>query len=134
MTNSQQPSQPQTVNQTAQTIGEVIAGVDSAIVEVAEDLAIAQYPWLGYPILKQIWQALFGYFSGLFTLAAQTGATFAVIDYQIGDEEDEISKELAAIAAAEKAQDPVALKAAIKAYADANSALLHSDGSYRPIS
>lgn len=101
----------------------------SALVTTAENLAIAAQPWLGYPGVKQIWEALFSFVADKFTQAAQTEGTFIVIDLQVDGEQTNVSKELAALVAAEKLGDMAALKVAIQNYANANSALVHSDGS-----
>jgi hypothetical protein len=123
---------PAPINKTALTADKLIAAGDNAIVSVAEKLAIADQPWLATPIFKQIWQAVFGWFADKFTRAFQTGATFDIIDHQVDKEEKAMSPALAAVYAAEKSGDPNAIKAALKAYADANSALLHDDGSQSP--
>lgn len=128
------PSQPttQTTNQAATLANKVIAGAESGIVGVAENLAIAAQSWLGYPGIKQIWEAFFGFVADKFTRAFQTGATFIIVDHQVDGELSGVSKELAAVVAAEKTGDVAAITAAIKAYADAYSILMHDDGSAHP--
>lgn len=130
MTNLPQPLP--TANQTATTVNKVIAGAETGIVGVAERLAIAAWPALGYPVIKQIWEAIFGYFADLFTRAAQTGATFAIIDHQISGENKNMSAALIELHAAELSGDADRIKKAIQNYANANSALVNADGSATP--
>lgn len=127
-----QNTTPTTENKTAGTVNKIIGAASGGIVELAEALAIAQCSWLGWPGVKQIWEAIFQFIAGKFTAAFQIGATFKIIDGQVDGELKNVSKELLAIAAAEKSGNADAIKKAIQEYANANSALIHSDGSARP--
>ena len=95
-------------------------------------MMIADYPFLGFPIIKQLWEGILALIGGYFSRALQTGATFIVIDHQVNTEESNLTKALAALIAAQKSGDPVAIQKAIKDYANAHSALIHSDGSAHP--
>lgn len=125
-------SGPTTTNSTATGIDGVIDAASGAIVSTVEALCIADQPWLAWPGVKQIWEGIFGYIAGQFEKAAELGATFAVIDVQVGGEESALSKALSAVVAAEKSGDKYAIQAAIQAYADAQSALVNYDGSAPP--
>lgn len=116
-------------NKTATTINTGIRVTGNAIVTLVENMIVADVPALGLPIIKQLWQALFTWVAGYFIKAAENGATFEVIDVQVEHEETIISEALAAVVAAEKSGDANALKKAIKDYADAQTALVHDDGS-----
>lgn len=122
-------SDPVTDNKTASAVNSGIDFAGGTIVSAVEGLIIADVPALSLPIIKQLWEALFGWVAGYFIKAAKTGATFAIIDSQINGEVTTLSKALAAIAAAQKTGDEDALKKAIQDYANAHSALAHSDGS-----
>lgn len=105
---------------------------EKGIVLVAESLAIAAAPWLNTPGIKQIWQAAFEWIADKFTKAAELGATFTIIDLQIGAEQTALTRALAALVAAQKSGDKDAIRKAIQDYADAHSALIHFDGSAPP--
>lgn len=123
------PKPPTTENRTANEVSTLMSSLENAGVVTVENLIIADVPWLGAPVIKQIWQALFAWIAGYFLKAAQDGATFVVIDAQISSEEFYLSEALAKLMMAEKTGDPNAIQIAIKNYADAQSELVHSDGS-----
>ena len=127
---SPQPTLP--INKTATLVNKIIAGAETGIVNVAESLAIADCPWLGWPGVKQIWEAAFSFVADKFTRAAQTGATFIVIDHQVDGEEKGLSAALIELKNAELSGDAVRIKKTIQDYANANSALDNSDGSAHP--
>lgn len=122
-------SDPFPTNKPAAVVGGVIKAAGGTIVDTAEALAIASQPWLAHPLIKWLWEAAFEWIADKFIRASQTGATFIVIDVQIGAEETDMAKALAAIMAARKSGDAIALKKAIQQFADAQSALAHADGS-----
>jgi hypothetical protein len=119
---------PTTTNSAATLSGKIISALANVGVQSVEALIIADVPALGFPVIKQIWEAAFGWVASYFVKAAQNGATFAVIDVQVGAEETAMSAALAAVVAAEKTGDAAKIKAAIQAYANAQSALVHDDG------
>lgn len=123
---------PTTENKTAGRIARAIKNLGNAGVKAVEALIIADVPWLAWPGIKQTWQLLLGWVAGYFLTALQNGATFTVIDTQVGGQLDALSVALRALIAAQKTGDAVAIKKAIQDYADAHSALIHSDGSHRP--
>lgn len=125
-------STPQTDNKTADAVNTGIKVLENAGVAAVESLIIADYPFLGFIGIKQIWEGLFEWIAGYFCKVAETGATFAVIDIQVDLEKSKLSTALKNLIAAEKSGDQNAIKAAVKAYADANSSLLHDDGSATP--
>ncbi len=120
---------PTTTNGTATAANNAIGAAGNAIVTVVEAMIITDQPWLGTIGVKQLWQALFGWIAGYFVKAAQNGATFAIIDVQVGNEESGISAALAALVAAEKTGNASAIQAAVQVYANCQSALVHDDGS-----
>lgn len=123
------PDWPQTTNSTATEVNSIVSALGNAGVQAVEALIIADVPVLGFPGLKQLWELLLGWVAGYFIKAAENGATFAIIDLQIAGEESGMSKALAALVAAEKTGDAAQIQAAIKVYANAQSALVHDDGS-----
>jgi hypothetical protein len=125
-------STPSTTNTAAKDADTAIKVVDGGIVSVVEGLILADVPGLAIPVVKQIWEALFTWIAGYFTRAAETGATFIIIDYQTHGEVSNVSKALAAVIAAEKTGDAAAINAAIQNYANAQTNLIHDDGSAAP--
>jgi len=123
---------PTTTNAAATATSAGISTAVGDIVTAAENMAIAQWPFLAYPGFKQIWEAVFGWFANLFSKAAQTGATFAIIDVQTMEEEGALSVATAEILKAEKDNNHDELIQAEKDYAAAESALMHADGSASP--
>ena len=122
-------SAPTTDNKVAGTVNKIIKAGENAAVDSVEALIVADVPALGFPVLKQLWQALFGWIAAYFVKIAETGVTFVVIDLQVGHEESKMSAALAALVAAEKTGNADEIKKAIAVYAEAQSALVHSDGS-----
>lgn len=107
----------------------MVSDAVNAAAGVAETAIEAQVPFLAVPGIKQIFEALFGWIAGKISEALQNVATFTVIDIQVGSEESGISQALANLIAAEKTGNAQTIQAAITAYQEAQSALIHDDGS-----
>lgn len=122
-------SNPTTTNSTASTVDSALSNIGNTGVATVEAMILSDVPWLGFPGLKQIWEALFGWIAGYFIKAAENGAAFVIMDLQIDNEKSRISTALAAIVVAEKSGDKNAIQIAIRNYAAAQSALVHDDGS-----
>lgn len=106
--------------------------MNSVGVQVVQDLLTADFPWLGWPVIKNILGLGLGWLDGYLSKAEQSGATFFVIDTQISGEESEIKKALKALLAAKKSGDPNAIKNALAQYQKAQSALANYDGAAPP--
>lgn len=122
-------STPTTTNTAATLVKQLLSGLENSILGVVYAAIIVDVPWLGWPVIKQLWTGLFSWIAGYFLEAAQNGATFALIDAQVGGEETTLSSALKELIAAEKSGDAAAIKKAISDYANAQSALVHDDGS-----
>jgi hypothetical protein len=120
---------PTTSNTTAGIITKITAALANTGVQAVEAAIILDVSFLGWPGIKQVWQGFFGWIASYFVTVAQTGETFGVIDVQVGDEESGMSVALSNLLAAEKTGDAAKIKAAIQAYANAQSSLTHDDGS-----
>lgn len=123
---------PQTTNPVASVVNSVEAVAFKALEAGAVALIVADVPFLGLPVVKQLLDAVVSYVGGKFSVLFQTASTFAIIDVQTSIEESGVSKTLAAVIAAEKSGDPDAIAKAIAAYQAAQSNLAHSDGSATP--
>ena len=120
------------INSTATQVDTVISTVAQSLVSGVEKLIIADVPTLGLPVISTLWETLFNWISGYFIKLLETGSTFIVIDLQVDAEEVGVSQTLAALIAAEKGGNPSVIQAAIQAYANSQSALIHNDGSAAP--
>ena len=131
---------PTATNSTATTVNKVIndgvqAGERAAetAIETALDTAV---PAFALPVLKQVSDEVIhlivGKIADEVSLQLQTFGTFIVIDLQTNAEKTKLSQALQNLMIAEKSGDAAAIQKAIQAYADAQSALIHSDGSATP--
>jgi hypothetical protein len=122
-------STPTTTNVPATNADNAIKTVGNDIVDAVEAAIISDVPALALPVIKQIWEAFFTWISGYFIRAAETGATFIIIDHEVSGEETSLSEALKALIAAEKTGDQSAIQTAIENYAKAQSALINDNGS-----
>ncbi len=124
-------------NTTAQAADGIIDGLVTAAEHAAEisiETAIeVAAPAFALPVLKQIEEAIVNAVvekvGHEISIGVQTVGTFIIIDTQISSEKGGISREAAALILAEKTGDPIAIKKALQDFADAQSQLVHSDGS-----
>lgn len=117
-----------TTNPEAGTVNTVISGIGSVVIKAAETAIITQLPFLGFPLIKPIWETIFNYICSFVVNAAETEGTFTVIDLQVSDEQSNLATALKNLLIAEKEGNPDAIKSAIQAYANAHSALINSNG------
>lgn len=125
-------SDPTVDNTTANYVNSIIARGNSLGAKVVISLATAKLPFLGWPVIRTLFAFLVGWLSGFMSKAEQEGATFVIIDAQISTEESALARAVVALAAAQKSGDKNAIQKAVKAYADAHSALVHYDGAAPP--
>jgi uncharacterized membrane protein YfbV (UPF0208 family) len=119
---------PTPSNPIATVIDDAEGAAITAVIKAAEAIAIADVPWLGLPVIKQLWEGAANYFGSLFSKVAQTGTTFAVIDVQTGVEQQQMSQALQNLIAAEQSGNASAIQTALQAYTVANAALIKDDG------
>lgn len=123
---------PSTINTTATGANKIVAALGNAGVQIVEGLIIADVPLLGIPVIKQAWEALFGWMASYFVKASELGVTFTIIDIQVGSEENEMSAALASLVAAEKGGNQDDINKAIQNYITAQKDLISFDGSANP--
>ena len=122
-------SEPTTTDSTASIVSQTVTDIFGAAVTAAETMIIAAQPWLGLPVIKQLWEALFSYIVGKISGALGTGAGFLVIDLQTYTEVTNAASAIQALQAAQTSGDSNAITQA-RAQADAAAAaLLHYNGS-----
>lgn len=128
---------PAPVNQTASAVNTVVNDVVQGSVQLAEHsletLIETQVPIFALPVIKQVEEftidEIVGFVGNKISIGLQQVGTYIVIDTQVNSEKKGVSKALADLMMAEKSGDPQRITDAIKAYADAQSALIHDDGS-----
>ncbi len=120
---------PTTNNSATNTADTLIKDGTSIGVSVVEAAIIADVPWLGYPGIKQIWEALFSWIAGYFSAAAQKGVNFAIIDTQVDGQVSDLSKALAALQIAYKSGNQDEISKALNQISQAQSNLANDNGS-----
>lgn len=125
-------SAPTTSNSAAGLVNTGIAVTMKAAEVGVEKLIVADFPWAGLPVINQMINGLISYIGGKFSEVLQGIGTFTVIDAQVDGEQATLSQALANLIAAEKSGDQAQIQTAIQAYAAAQSALIHDDGSATP--
>jgi hypothetical protein len=131
---------PTTTNPAASAADDVINNVIQAGVRAADDAIesaiVAAVPALALPVVHQmvdvIVETVAGVVGNAISKQAQLVGTFIIIDAQVSGEQTALSNALKNLILAEQGGDPHAIQVAIQAYADAQSALLHDDGSAAP--
>lgn len=129
-----------TENKPAESVNTVVNDVVQAAAQAAEkaiELEIeTAAPVFALPVIRQLEEftveEIVGKVADKISIGLQTVGTFVVIDTQVSHEKTGVSEALANLMIAEKSGDPAQIQKAIKAYADAQSSLTHSDGSATP--
>lgn len=120
---------PTTVNSTATKADALLKTLESVLVPIAQAAIQEAVPVLALPVIKQITDAIEQALANKITALIEMGVTFEIIDLQTGKEQSNVSDALSALIAAEKTNNQAAIAIALQAYANANSAMVHSDGS-----
>jgi hypothetical protein len=123
---------PTATNKIATEVDGAIKNANSAGVTFVESLIIADYPPLAFPPLKLILGWVLGFLDGYISKAEQAGVSFKIYQAQAGAELTQLQKAEADLVQAEQHQNPADAQKAIQEVADAQSALVHSDGSATP--
>lgn len=123
---------PAPVNKAATNANYIIKVVNQIVTDAAEKALETYVPALGLPVIKQITEAIENAVANQVTKLEQTGVTFLIIDFQVSSEKGDVADQIAAIKAARDSGNALLLQTAIKHFADAHSALIHSDGSAAP--
>ena len=123
---------PPIVNKAATIGDDIISGASSAGAQAIIILATADVPWLGLPVIKNLFSYIVGWICTYVSRSIQAGVTFAIIDAQVSSEHSDLSAAMDNLLAAEKSGDLNAIQKAIDQYATAHKALVASDGSAKP--
>lgn len=128
-------------NVQADLVNKAVAGAVAVAEKTAAAAASAaldtNLPFFALPVIHQISDAILAeiisLIGGQLSIGLQQIGTFLVIDTQITKEQNGVSQSLATLMLAEKKGDQDEIQKAIRAYAAAQAALIHNDGSSQPI-
>ena len=95
----------------------------------AEAVLIADQPWLGLPIVKQLLEWLLDQMTGVLYGQAADAATKIIIDLQVGEETSAVNSAFSAAQAAIASGDANAITTAQANLSSAFGGLINSDGS-----
>lgn len=126
-------SGPSTTNQLASVVNQVLKSlIEGAGESAVETTLIAQYPWLGLPFVKQVFEFVLGKVSGLIYQNAAEAATKIIIDVQVNVETGAANAAFQNLQLAVASGDTIAIAKASNALDSAYAALIHFDGSAPP--
>lgn len=123
---------PTTVNEPSRRVNQVIKGLLDIGFAGVETVLLGYAPWLGLPVVKQIFEWCAGKLEDQIYFALAEEGTYLVLKFQTKIEK---TAYLASIEELKQAQDTGnadALAAARKKWADAASSFIHSDGAATP--
>ncbi len=112
-----------------QILKELIEGAGETVVEA---LLIAQFPWLGLPFIKQIFEFILDKASALIYTNAAIAATKIIIDIQVNQEESAVAIAFQNLQMALASGDENAIKFASADLSKSYAAIIHFDGSASP--
>lgn len=125
-------SDPTTTNPAATQANAIIKELENILVPIAQAAIEKALPALGFPIIKQITEAIEQAIADKITKLAETGVTFVIVDLQVGREKGNISDDIRAILRDEKLGDENAIAKDIEKYQEDASRLANDDGSATP--
>jgi len=124
---------PTTTNQVASVINQILkALIEDTGEGVAETALIAQYPWLGLPFIKQIFEFILSKVSAFFYQAAANLATTIVVDVQTNLEASNANQAFQNLTMAVASGDQAAIQKASDDLSMAYGSLIHYDGAAPP--
>lgn len=120
---------PTTTNKPAQTVADIInVAIYDLAVNVAEAAAIAEFPFLGWPGIKQIFHVILTKIAGyIYTPLANT-AIFTVIKIQTDSQKAAYTAAEGKLRTANLSGDPTIIKEATDEFKKVFRALVHYDG------
>jgi hypothetical protein len=135
---------PSTTNSAAQAVDSALKSIiNDVVISAAKAAAVAAAPWLAWPVVSQLFDALLGWIGGYVYTAMAEWSTIGVIDVQTWIEKSDYQTALTQLKAARdeavqnlqaagKAGDQNAINAAKQKFKDAFQSLVHWDGSATP--
>lgn len=121
---------PTTTNATASAVNDIlktiIEGAGQGAIEAA---AIADFPWLGLPIIKQLFELVLSKITGLIYQDAANAATKIVIDVQVNVEKSQVLNAFQTLQMAIASGDKNAIQQASTDLDNCYGSLIHFGGS-----
>lgn len=126
-------SDPTTQNQVASTVNSVLKTIiEGAGTTALENALIVEFPWLGLPVIKQIFEFILNKVSAIIYQDAAEAATKLIIDLQVNGEESSVGNAFKNLQMALASGDQNAINQTSKELDQAYASLIHSDGSSSP--
>jgi hypothetical protein len=120
---------PTTVNKPAQSVANMINfAIYDVAVNVAEAAAISQVPFLGLPVIKQVFHFVLSKMAGLIYVPLATGSIFTVIKIQTDSQKKEYAEAEGKLRLANLSGDPEAIRKATDEFKKSFRRLVHYDG------
>lgn len=123
-------AEPTTTDQVASAVNDVLKSIiEGAGVTAVEVSVIADVPWLGLPVIKQIFEYFLNLVASYFYVDAANAATKLVIDVQVNLEESKVLNSFQELQQAVASGDQNAIAKASGDLDSAYGSIIHSDGS-----
>ena len=120
---------PATNNHAASVVNGILKKViEGTSVDAIEALVIADVPWLGFPVIKQVFEFILNKVAALIYVRAANAATKIVVDIQVNGEESVVLSSFQNLQMAIASGDADAIKKASDNLDEAYGSLIHSDG------
>ena len=119
-------------NSTETTADNIIQDIKSNLAPLIQAAIIAQVPFLGDPVIKQITDTVENVIENYAAKMAEEVVNFAIVDKQVSDEKSAVTDALTGLEAAEKTGDSNAIANAEEIFENANASLDADDGSNQP--
>lgn len=123
---------PTVENKAAETTAAVIKGIVEVVISSAKAAAIAEAPFLKFPVISQIFDYLIGKMSSYLYIALANFGTFTVIDIQIGNELSNFHKAKDNLKEAIENGNKDSVADAKAVFNRSLASLIHWDGSFTP--
>lgn len=121
---------PVTNNQTASIVNDILKTViEGGGVTATEAVIIADVPWLGLPIIKQIMELILNKVAAVFYTSAANAATKLIVDIQINQEKSTVLNAFQSLQMAVASGDKDAIAKASDDLDKAYGSIIHYDGS-----
>lgn len=121
-----------TTNQAAGVVDSVLRELVNLGTTALETAATAYVPFLGAPVVKQVFDYIVGWIGDIFYKAIALDGTYLVLRFQTAVEKSNYSQAVLDLKAAQASGNDLQLTAARLAFDKAASSLIHSDGSFSP--
>lgn len=121
-----------TTNAVAEGIDTVISGGATVAEKAVETAAESAQPWLAFPVIKQLFQALVSWIIGILSKTGQLLSTKAVTTVQGSLEDSALVRANQEVVDAIQTGDPAKIAAAESDFQKAQSSAVNTDGSAPP--